>query len=508
MDDREPTQDDLFRERDDARQRVAELEASEAELRHQLARYRELVDNVNSVILRLDPQGNLTFINPFACSFFGYAEEEVLGKNIINTVVPEVDAAGRDMRAAMRDLCEHPERYRYNRNENLCRDGRRVWVSWTNKPIRDADGQLVEILCIGNDISDLKRTEDALRASEASCHEIIDASTDTIFLYDYKNDKVVDANRSVFDMYGYTQEEALHLTTWDLSPDDPPHTQEEADLLWQTVIAEGPQRLEWQTKRKNGDLFWCEAIFKHVVISGQDRILAIIRDITERKQAEQRIRQEQDMLRQLLDAQERERQLVAFEIHDGPAQLLAAAVMQIETFERLRDTDPEAAQQAFGLGQRTLIDGLAEIRRLIRGLRPVVLDESGVVAAIEDMVAEVNSQPGPNVEFSADVQFDRLPPELENSVFRIVQESLTNARRYSQSDSVTIRLAQKDGRLEIEVKDRGQGFHLDDIGRQCFGLTGIRERASLLGGRASIESQPGQGTRVWVELPLNRPQSS
>ena len=131
------------------------------------------------------------------------------------------------------------------------------------------------------------------------------------------------------------------------------------------------------SKKKSGELFWSEVILQRMVISGRERIL-LVRDITERKKAEQKIREEQQMLRQLLESQEQERRLIGFEIHDGLAQQLAGAIMQFQAFDLSRETDFDVAVQSHLAGRRMLDKALVETRRLIGGLRPVVLDESGV----------------------------------------------------------------------------------------------------------------------------------
>ena len=115
--------------------RTAELEQSREVLRQSEARYRELVEDANSIILRMDSTGRITFFNEFAQRFFGYRAEEVLGKNVVGTIVPERDSAGGDLRALMADLCARPERYLTGENENMRRDGSRVWISWTNRPV-------------------------------------------------------------------------------------------------------------------------------------------------------------------------------------------------------------------------------------------------------------------------------------------------------------------------------------------------------------------------------------
>ena len=129
-------------------------------------KYRELVQSTNSVILRLNPQGDVMFINEFAKKFFGYTEKEIIGRNVIGTIVPKTESSGRDLAAMIKDLGLHPERYINNENENMCKNGRRVWIAWTNKGVQDEAGNILEILCVGNDITGRKEAQDSLQARE------------------------------------------------------------------------------------------------------------------------------------------------------------------------------------------------------------------------------------------------------------------------------------------------------------------------------------------------------
>ncbi len=128
------------------------------------AKYRELVENANSIIMRLDPQGRITFFNEFAQIFFGYTEEEILDRAAVGTIVPATDSQGRDLAGAMAQLLAYPEEYPNGENEHLRRHGERAWVAWTYKAIRDEKGQLSEILCIGNDSTARKNAEEELLA--------------------------------------------------------------------------------------------------------------------------------------------------------------------------------------------------------------------------------------------------------------------------------------------------------------------------------------------------------
>jgi len=128
-------------------------------LRKSEEQYRVLVQSANSIILRLDTGGRLTFINEFGQKFFGFSEEEVIGKPVVGTIVPEKESSGRDLGAMFEEVLRNPDKYANNENENIRKNGERAWIVWTNRGIVDETGQLIEILCIGNDITDRKRAE-------------------------------------------------------------------------------------------------------------------------------------------------------------------------------------------------------------------------------------------------------------------------------------------------------------------------------------------------------------
>jgi len=129
-------------------------------------KYRELVENANSIILRVDTSGRIRFFNEFAQKFFGYSEDEIIGKTVAGTILPRSDLIERRLDKLMRSLREHPDRQRVRESENILRNGERVWIAWTYRPIFGDDGELKEILCIGNDITELKRREEEKRELE------------------------------------------------------------------------------------------------------------------------------------------------------------------------------------------------------------------------------------------------------------------------------------------------------------------------------------------------------
>jgi signal transduction histidine kinase len=211
---------------------------------------------------------------------------------------------------------------------------------------------------------------------------------------------------------------------------------------------------------------------------------------------------ERNLLHQSLDLHERDRQLVAFEIHDGIIQEMTAALMFLESAGSHATFSAPEMREKYDRGIRVLQAAVQEARRLIRGLIPIELDARGLAASLERLVEKFRADQGLEIDYQAEVGLDHLVPAVEMIVLRIVQEALNNVWKHSQTTRAEVRLVQHDDELEVSVTDWGVGFSLGETPKSRYGLTGIRERAKLVGGTATIVSQPGRGTRVSVRFTL------
>ena len=292
-----------------------------------------------------------------------------------------------------------------------------------------------------------------------------------------------------------------------------------------------PYLLVYRLRHASGQWRWVEEHGQGIIDEGRVKLVeGVILDITARKQADDALREAQDQLerrveertrelqeandklkdeqaflRHTLEQHERSRQVISYEIHDGLAQYITGGLLRLDAYARGRwPKKEEAADQTdpkFEIGMGLLRKSLDEARRLISGLRPPILDESGLAAAIEYLIQEQAELSG-RIEFIHDARIDRLPALWESNLFRIVQEALTNVVKHSEAPSVSVELRQDGEMLRLQVADSGKGFDPGRIAKQTHGLDGIRYRARLLGGKASIQSSPGQGVVISFEAPL------
>jgi PAS domain S-box-containing protein len=178
------------------KQDITDQKLAEQAIRESRAKYRDLVENANCIIFQMDTEGNITFFNRFAQDFFGYSETEILGRNIVGTILPETESTGRNLEIIIQDLVKHPERYKDNENENMRRNGELVWVTWTNRAIYDDENRLSEILCIGIDRTEQKKAEEVVKNSEQRLAQIINFLPDPTWVIDSEG-KVVAWNQAI-----------------------------------------------------------------------------------------------------------------------------------------------------------------------------------------------------------------------------------------------------------------------------------------------------------------------
>lgn len=474
-------------------------ESLERRVAERTAELQGLVDALPDAVVMSGLDGRVVFASEQTARLLKLADAaSLVGQSVFDYVV---EADRPRLAANIAKLAEVGVR-RGTEYTVLCRDGTTVPVEISSVALRDRQGQITAVTAVIRDISERKKAQEALRASEERFRVAFEEAPVGIVI-GVGDGVIAKANAALARLSGYTQEELVGRHVRDLThPDDRDLT---VPLVRQLLAGEIPSfTVEKRYVRKDGTAVWAQATTA-AVRDPDGKIafaLGIVEDISARREARQSMERERRTLTHLLAASDHERQLIAYDIHDGLAQQLAGAIMQFQVYGHLKDARPDEAARAFELGTALLQQGHGECRRLISGVRPPILDESGVVAAIAHLVNAKGSDARPRIQFRSQVMFQRLATVLENSIYRIVQEGLSNACEHSQSDLVRVGLVQRGQRVRIEIRDWGIGFDVNRLPDNRFGLEGIRERTRLLGGVCKIRSRPGRGTSLVVELPL------
>jgi len=476
---------------------------AEAQARQQTRILQSVLDSMGDGLIVADQNERLVLINKIGAQMLGVDQAQAVDADwswfkhafLPDTTTPYPQQQRPVIRAIRGESLTGEEIYFRLPNRP---DG--LWLQVSARPFKDERGVQQGGVVVFRDVGEQKRAEAALRKTEARLQAFLDNTPAVIYLKDVQGRYLLTNNACLARMQR-TNEEVLGFTDAELFSKDVAATLRVNDL----AVLKAKTALEFEESSVgHGELrTYLSVKFPLCDSDGEPYALCgVSTDITERKRVEGELRSEQRFMRQLIHAHERDRQLMAYEIHDGLVQYMSAALMHLEGLGDRREKLSTKAAGVLELAMHLLRRSVGEGRRIMSGLRPPILDEAGIVLAIAYLVAERANAGDLQVDFTHRVSFDRLEPLLEATIFRIVQEALTNAQRHSGASRAEVKLLERNGRILLEICDSGVGFEPAKTPKDGFGLEGIRKRASLLGGWAKIQSEPGNGTRVSIDLPL------
>jgi len=346
------------------------------------------------------------------------------------------------------------------------------------------------------EITKRKKAEEIIQASENRLQAIMDNAHAVIYLKDLDG-RFLLINRRFEELLHVSQRDFIGKTDADIFPSDVVAKIQANDQL----VRESGKPLEFEecVPQQDGPHTYVAVKFPlfdaggHCVAVG-----GISTDITDRQRAIEALETEQEMLRHTIQMQDQERQLVAYDIHDGLVQYATGALMQLEGIKHQLASEvlAEKIERILEILRKTVSEG----RRIINGMHTTILDDCGVVAAVQGLI-EDKERSHLEVEFVKDEALGRMASNIELALFHITRESLTNVTKHSCSNKVRIQLGRYDDRVRLEVRDWGVGFASATKPKGVHGLKGMIERARIAGGRCTFESAPGQGTQVVVDLP-------
>lgn len=353
-----------------------------------------------------------------------------------------------------------------------------------------------------------KRSEQALRHSEERYHRLVDGIQDyAVFMLD-PDGRVASWNTGAERAMGYRAEEIVGEP---LARFYPPEAGERGvpQLSLNAAATEGRHEEEGWRVRKDGSRFWANIVLAGLRSEegGLRGFSLVMRDVTERKLAEQQLRESREQLHalssHLLSVREEERAAVAREIHDEFGQALTGLKMDLAWLTARLPPGQQATQNKAKDMSKLIDSTVQSVRRIAMKLRPSLLDDLGILAALEWYAHDFQARTGIQCKLTSRVQDLELDRERATTVFRIFQESLTNVARHANATRVTAKLNVLGGDVVLEIRDNGRGITDRELANpKSFGLLGMRERAYLAGGEVQLKGHQGKGTTISVRIPV------
>jgi PAS domain S-box-containing protein len=517
---------------------IGDRQRAEAAIRKSEAKYRELVQNANSIILRMTPSGEITFFNEFAQRFFGYTETQILGRNVVGTILAERDSDGRDLTRMIRDISRHADRYNTYEIETVRSNGQRAWISWTNRAIRNTEGNIVENLCIGNDVTDARRAQHEMARMRLYLKNVIDSMPSVLVGVDCQM-QVIQWNREAEKVTGMAQHEAIGQRLDAVYP----QIQDQMQAVERAIAEASVKKIEKVLRHGNG-LHYDDIVIYPLILQGVEGAVIRVDDVTARVGMEDMMVQSEKMmsigglaagmaheinnpLGGILQSAQNIQRRISVELGQNH-QVARECGTDLETirayfFRRGLDKFIEGIRESGQRASQTVANMLnfsrrSETRMTLTHMGDLLEKAVALASHDYDLKKKYHFR---RIEIIRDFQPD-LPPvpcaatEIEQVVFNLLKNA-AQAMDRTDAPAITLRLRKGWNTLRLEIQDNGPGmdestrkrifepfFTTKDVGVG----TGLGLSVSYFivtnhhRGTMAVESTPKKGTTFVIELPL------
>lgn len=463
----------------------------EAALREKEQRLRAILEAAVEGIITIDERGIVDSINPAACRIFGYAPEEVIGRNV-SMLMPMPDRERHD---------DYITNYLRTGQAKIIGIGREVVGQRKDRILFPMELSISEVK-LGNrrlftgmvrDITEGKRAEEALRESEQRMRAILETSVEGIITIDERG-LVESVNPAACRIFGYKPEEVVGRNVNMLMPSP---DREKHDGYLGNYLRTGQAKIigigrEVVGQRKNGSAFPMDLSVCEVRLGERRMFTGFVRDISERRELEQAV----------AAAGEQERARIARELHDGLGQQLGGLLFLMNGLHRdLRDSQVPPAETAEQLGKE-LGTALQQARNLAHELYSVSPTSEGLVEALENLADRVATERGVTCEFASEPPVLIEDPTVASHLYRLAQEAVHNALKHSAATRIDIQLTRRPAAVELRVRDNGRGF-APEPGSRGLGLRTMEQRARLMSGQVNVHTQTDGGVEVICSVPTS-----
>lgn len=360
------------------------------------------------------------------------------------------------------------------------------------------------ILGVGIDVSQKKAVEEALKISEEKYRLLFNENPLPMWILDTVENRFLHTNNAAINIYGYSKSEFLAMPINALHPEN-----NTGYIEWNAKLPEEKlhSEMNWEHKKKDGTIIKVNILFNEIIYEGKTAVLAMANDITARLEAEESLQKSHSAFRELAShletIRESERTRIAREIHDELGQQLTGLKMDISWINKKVKSEDEAVQNKMKDIIQLIDNTVITVRRIATQLRPDILDDLGLISAMDWQSEDFQKRHEIKSTFTSNVSHVILTSDISTNVFRIFQESLTNISRHAKATEVITTLKIENDVLTLTIKDNGIGINeSDNINKKTLGILGMKERALLIKGKYDIYKNIDGGTSVIISVPL------
>ncbi|HQW82954.1 MAG TPA: PAS domain S-box protein [Ferruginibacter sp.] len=457
-------------------------------------KYRVIVEHATDGIFMADNETRFIDVNTAGCRLLGYTHEELVGKKFTD-LIPKEDKISNPVKL---ELLQKGESV-INERRLLHKDGTLIEVEISAQLL--PDGRYQSFI---RDISERKRAAEKILQSEQKYKLMFDNNPLPMWMTTLPGLDIIDVNEAAIKQYGYSREEFLKLNTRQLRP------VEDLEYFLAEVAKMQSDKINvrvWRHKRKDGSIIHVETYSHEIVYEGQRAWLGLSHDITEKTEAKELLQKSYNDIRELASSlqtiREDERTIIAREIHDELGQQLTGLKMDLHWLSKKINSHDVAIIKKMAESKLLINATIDSVRKIATDLRPSILDDLGLLAALEWQGEEFEKRSGTNVTFINNTGEIIVKPEIATAIFRIYQELLTNINRHARASEIKVELGIEKEHLIFNLQDNGVGFNTEEIkNKKTLGLLGIKERTLLLGGTYDFKSTLGKGSVTSISIPL------
>ncbi len=473
---------------------ITEREEAQKTIRESEEKFRTIVEQASDGIFIADVDTRFIDVNTSGCQITGYSLEELKQMKIID-LIPEEDIKTNPVQVTKLKSGESI----VNERRLKRKDGILIDVEISAKVLPDGRFQ-----SIARDITKRKKADEILYQSEQKYKLLFYDNPLPMWMTTIPELDIIDVNESAIRKYGYSREEFLKLNAKDMRPaEDVPYFLSEVEKM----LPNKNNTRQWRHKKKDGTLINVEIFSHEIVYEGKRVWLGLSHDVTEKYEAKELLQKSYEDIRQLASnlqsIREDERTSIAREIHDELGQQLTGLKMDLHWLTRKINSSDEQVAAKMQESIKLIDATIASVRKISTDLRPSILDDLGLIPALEWQGEEFEKRSGIAVEFINNAGERSVQPEVATAIFRIYQELLTNIARHANASQVKAELTMDKSQLYFRLTDNGIGFNPELIkNKKTLGLLGIKERSLLLGGTYEFESAPGKGSVTSISIPI------